>query len=124
MPHRAEHAQQAQRNVTYARWLLRMQPGDIATRQWATVAIFYAAMHLVEVHFDAFGLEHVNHGDRHRHMADPGFRVPRHIDNAYRQLYRYGYGARYHFMEPSVAAVQSLLSANLMPIAAFVSIAV
>src|SRR5437660_1026528 len=89
VPHRAEHIRQAQQNAAHAGWLLRMQPSDSTTCQWATTALFYSAVHLIEVHFDRFSVAHTTHYDRNRDMADSRFGVPKAIDNAYKQLQRY-----------------------------------
>jgi hypothetical protein len=102
--------------------LLHVQPADATTSQWASVAVLYSAVHLMEVYFDRFTIEHTGHYTRAQDMANPKYGVPRTIDNAYKQLEREARGARYLFVKRNSRFVQSLITSNLAPIVSFVGV--
>jgi hypothetical protein len=124
MPRRPEHIAQAQANAQHARWLLRMQPSDQTTCQWAATAAFYSALHLVEVYFDQYGIEHTDHRGRKSSMANPIYQVPANIYRSYGQMERVSLGARYSFMKLNRVYVETLMAANLVPIAQWVNVTV
>jgi hypothetical protein len=73
MPSEAEHRNKATRNEAFSGSL---DLNDNTRAEWATVALFYAAVHLVEAHLDrSLGYHSPNHIDRKKAMAKiPGLR--------------------------------------------------
>src|SRR4051812_43064126 len=102
-PSVSDHLDQARDNVALHEMLLSEPSGRFL--DWAVVALFYAALHLVEAH-----ARHSRHdlGDNHKEVRDYIDRHLASIRRQYRDLFDASRDARYLCWNPPVDEVRRL----------------
>jgi hypothetical protein len=90
MPREDEHRLRAKRNEEFAAGL---DLADPICENWAVVAVFYSALHLVQAYFSKFSVDCLNHAQR-----EIEFKRDKKINTsypAYKYLYTLSQTARY-----------------------------
>jgi hypothetical protein len=97
---RAAHLAQARGNLAVARRLLAAGPVDADpvnyyAHQWAAVAVFYCAVHLIDAQLLRHGARPRDHNQRDQLIVAGPAAVPEDVYRAYRFLYRRSREVRY-----------------------------
>jgi uncharacterized protein (UPF0332 family) len=83
---RDAHLEQARASREFAEQLVRDRPSDPVALQWAVTAAFYCALHCLQAHLLARGMNPRTHMARDRLLASPASGVPDDVYAAYEAL--------------------------------------
>jgi uncharacterized protein (UPF0332 family) len=120
---RDAHLEQARANREFAEYLLRHRPSDPVAVQWAVTAAFYCALHCLQAHLLARGMDPRTHVARDRLLASPASGVPNDVYVAYEALKQRSEAARYRMRRFTAERVRrEILSGYLASVTSFVGL--
>jgi hypothetical protein len=115
VPPESKHREQAGINRAFAESLVRDNPSDPGSMQWAVTSAFYCAVHCIEAHFDTFGIHSSAHTQRETRMAQLQYGIPPDVHTAYIQLRQWSEQGRYRMRHFKSAMVQQTVLGQYLP---------
>jgi len=120
---RDAHLEQARANRDFAEQLLQDRPSDPVSLQWAVTAAFYCALHCLQAHLLARGMNPRTHMARDRLLAGAASGVPDDVYAAYEALKQRSEGARYRMWGLTADRVrEDILDGYLAKVTEFVGL--
>jgi hypothetical protein len=116
VPSRIEHLTQAEHNERFYHLVMAL---ETPYYDWATVALFYAALHYIDAWFGAQAGLHPR-GHQARNSLVRMTAQLREVESHYGQLFKRSIEVRYLLLPMSRAQVSSLEAAHFQPLKAFV----